>query len=205
MGPFRKITRRFFETGEFQIDEKPFAVHAASPAAPAVHGTNGNGVQAPGEQQAKPIAPDVPDVLSSLREILAEKNRLTEKLAEEIQPAGPKEDEFAQYAREAPAFIDAIESILHLARTNDLPEEIAGWLESVDSAYTKKLKPALEKHDFIIMDCVGQEVDFDIHDVIEYRRTKDHPHNTVIEERRKGILFRGRIMRDAKVVVACNE
>lgn len=203
LGPFRTIARRLFPSDEFQIDEKPFAVLEASLAGTSANGTNG----APDrENEGTPAdAPPIPDVVTLLSEILAENSRLNEGRDKESPPDDPQQDEFAQFAPEVSAFIDAIESVLHLARTNDLPEAIEGWLDSVDSAYTRKLKPALEKHDLIIMDCIGQEVDFNIHDVIEYRRTKDHPHNTVIEERRKGILFRGRVMRDAKVVVACNE
>jgi molecular chaperone GrpE (heat shock protein) len=51
----------------------------------------------------------------------------------------------------------------------------------------------------------GKLVNFDIHDVVEYRRTNQYPHNTVIKELQKGVVFRDRLLREAKVVVACNE
>ena len=55
------------------------------------------------------------------------------------------------------------------------------------------------------MDTIGKPVDLDRHEVVEYRRSDEYTHNTVITERQKGYVFRNKIIRDAKVVVSHNE
>ena len=52
---------------------------------------------------------------------------------------------------------------------------------------------------------MGKKVDLNLHEVVEYRASADHPNDTVIGERQKGYVLRGKLLRDAKVVVAYNE
>ena len=143
------------------------------------------------------------DLLTELSSIMAEKGRLAQ-LAAEITPAAQTDDEFGRFVRQAIQFLDGLDRIIELGRKEEQSEEFQGWFSSVEAVY-ERIATLFEQHDLRALHCMGQEVDFSLHDVIEYRRTRDHPHNTVIEEIRKGYVFRGRILRDAKVVVACNE
>lgn len=144
------------------------------------------------------------DILSSLNALLLNQNAKLERLADELKPTGAHDDEFGKFARQAIKFIDGLDSIVLLARKFPAEGELAGWLRSVEVLWDRMVD-LFGQFDLKIMSCLGQKVDFNLHDVIEYRRTTEHPHNTVIEEIRRGVIFRGRVLRDAKVVVACNE
>lgn len=159
------------------------------------------------EGQATVDAPEAlaapPDLVSTLSEILAENTRL-ERLSQELKPASAQDDEFGRFARKAIPIVDALDRIVELGKEHGESEEMRGWFESVESLYDRVLR-TLEAHDLHVMQCLGQPVDFGLHDVIELRRTREYPHHTVIQEIRKGIVFRDRVLRDAKVVVALNE
>ena len=200
-----KKLARAISPEEFKVDEKPAEVIDVS-ALVEIPGTVTPGTDAAetdgevGEARQEPV-----DLVTSVSLILAEQGRLAE-IARELKPAGAGADEFGQFARDAIAFIDSLEHIVQLGRDHDLgrSEELSGWFQSVEALQDRILR-TLEKYDLRVMNCLGQKVDFGLHDVIEYRRTRDYPHNSVVREIRKGIVFRGRILRDAKVVVACND
>jgi molecular chaperone GrpE len=207
----KSIARRFWSSEEFVIDARPLETIAArrSSNGSSRPATNGASTFAPPveshEEAPESPAPAVQDLYSSLHRIMAEHGRLAEKIAAEVKPVGAHDDEFKRFAHQIMPYLDAMERTFDLSRKNEPSEEAKGWLESFETAHARRLLPVLEKFGFEVMNCMGQTVDFNIHDVIEYRRTKDHLHNTVIEEISKGIKFRGRILRDAKVIVACNE
>jgi molecular chaperone GrpE len=206
LGSLKKLARAL-SADEFAIDEKPVEIvdvaeltREATREIPAEVDADANGAPASPPAVIERISPDL---VSSLSEILAEHGRLT-RLAQELKPAGPTGDEFGRFAREAIPFLDALDRVVELAKKHPHSEEMSGWLRSVEALYERVLE-LFDEYGLVVMDCKGQKVDFNLHDVIEYRRTADHPHNTVIEEIRKGIRFRGRVIRDAKVIVACND
>lgn len=149
-------------------------------------------------------APEAPaDLLSSVSDMLAEHGRLAQ-IASEMKPAGVQDDEFGRFARQAIPFLDSLDRIVELGREQEHTKEFEGWLRSIDALNDRALR-LFENYGLTLIDCLGENVDFSKHDVIEYRRTEDFPHNTVIKEIRKGVVFRGQTLRDAKVVVACND
>jgi molecular chaperone GrpE len=154
------------------------------------------------EAPAAPLVPRRTDLISTLSEVIADRGRL-EKLSKELKPASPQDDEFGRFARQAIPIVDGLDRIIELGREHGATTELEGWLESVEALYQRVLR-VFENYDLKVIHCVGQKVDFGLHDVIEYRRTREYPHDTVIQEIRKGIVFRGRVLRDAKVVVAYN-
>jgi molecular chaperone GrpE len=142
------------------------------------------------------------DLISTLSQVIADRGRL-EKLSQELKPASAQDDEFGRFARQAIPIVDGLDRIIELGKEHAATMELSGWLESVEALYQRVLR-VFENYDLKVIHCVGQKVDFGLHDVIEYRHTRDYPHDTVIQEIRKGIIFRGRVLRDAKVVVAYN-
>lgn len=202
LGVLRKLAKSV-STEDFAIDEKPCRIieleRSTAPAAePAAEGRT-----ATVTSLAEPPSGARPDLASSVRVMLAEQGRLAQ-IAKELKPASATDDEFGRFARQAVQTIDALDRIVDLGRTHEQSEEFSGWFRSVEALY-ERMQRLFENYDLRLMHCMGQNVDFNIHDVIEYRRTNEYPHNTVIQEIRKGIVFRGRVLRDAKVVVACNE
>jgi molecular chaperone GrpE (heat shock protein) len=189
---------------EFPIGEKPLRIidvaDLARPPREAEAAAEGD---APAAAVVEP-APGVrrTDLISTLSEVIAERGRL-ERLSQELKPASAQDDEFGRFARQAIPIVDGLERIIELGMEHAASTEMSGWIESIQALYQRVLR-VFENYDLKVIHCVGQKVDFGLHDVIEYRRTRDHPHDTVIQEIRKGIVFRGRVLRDAKVVVAYN-
>lgn len=193
--PIGEQPLRIIEIGDLKRPE-PTAGAAAEPAVQTARAA---------EVIEAPVAPPPArptDLISTLSEVIAERGRL-EKLSQELKPASPQDDEFGRFARQAIPIIDGLDRIIELGREHAATTELSGWLESVQAVYQRVLR-VFENYDLKVMHCVGQKVDFGLHDVIEYRRTRDYSHDTVIQEMRKGIIFRGRVLRDAKVVIAYN-
>ncbi len=134
---------------------------------------------------------------------MEEKIRLAEEI-EKLKTTAPQDDEFAQFARQAVYFLDAMDRIVEAGKKHAQSEEIKAWLQGVEAAYQRMIR-LFEKHGLKVVSCLGDKVDLGVHDVVEYRKTDRHAHNTIIEEMQKGMIFRGKVLRDARVVVACNE
>lgn len=142
------------------------------------------------------------DLGSVLGDLLLGQARLSDEF-EKYRRQMSQEDEFARFAKQSVQFIDAMDRMVASAKTFQSQDEVGRWLHGVDSAYQKMLK-LMEKFGLSVISCDGQTVDVSKHDVVEYRETTDYPHDTVIETVLKGIVLRGKILRDPRVIVACN-
>ncbi len=75
------------------------------------------------------------------------------------------------------------------------------FLKGVKIIY-KQLLDALEKEGLVQYSALGQKFDPKLHEAISVKETDDCEDDTIIEEIAKGYLFKGRVIRPAKVVVA---
>ena len=98
-------------------------------------------------------------------------------------------------------FLDSFEHILFLARKHPAPDDIANWLKSVEGVYYR-ITRLLESYGLVAMQSVGHTVNLDLHEVVEVVDAPDRPGGVIIAERKKGYIYRGRLMRCASVVVA---
>lgn len=211
LAALRKLAK-VVSVDEFELDLRPIetidltgdgAVPVAGDSTPALGTANGEQIEADPDLGEEAPGPQVIDFISTISEILVENSRL-EKISQELRPVSSQDDEFARFARKAITILDGLDRIILLGREHTDSPEMAGWLKSIEALNEKVLR-ILESHDLHVVSCVGQKVDFSMHDVIEYRRTSDYPHQTIISEISKGIVFRNRVLRDAKVVVALND
>lgn len=171
--------KRFFQ-GEFVIDEKPVPL-----------------VERSGEDQET----EQEDLLGSLSQLLKDHETLSD-LAEELQERGETEsEEMEPFMRKMLPFLDSFERILFLARSHPAPDDIAKWLKSVESVYYR-VTQLLESYGLVAMQTVGHTVNLDLHEVVEVVDAPDRPSGAIIAERKKGYIYRGRLMRCASVVVA---
>ena len=76
-----------------------------------------------------------------------------------------------------------------------------GLLESV---YQKCLAYELENEGLEKLECVGKAFDPNMHEILAQIPTKDHQNGTVLEEARKGFMFKGKVLRPSVVKIACN-
>ena len=192
------ILKQAFFPQEFVIDERPVPIYVPERAAgkePAELSGDGADRQNFGEMQS-------PDLLSQMAELLLEQVRLAEKARQlELNNAG--DDEFGRFVRHVLPFLDNFARLLDMAREHEVSTEISDWLRSVESLYYR-LVTLLDYYGLRFINSMGKIVDLNVHEVVDYRITSEYPHNTIIKEMQKGIVFRGRLLRDAKVVVACN-
>ena len=165
-------------TNEFVVDEKPAPVHF---------------LRAENEE----------DLGEGLSALMIENERLQD-LADELSRRNAQPQEMEKFIKTRLPTLDSFDRVLSLAREYPKSDEIDNWLKSVESI-SFRLLSMLEGYGLYQLKTVGAKVNLDLHEVVEYRPSVDHPNDTVISERQKGYVFRGRLLRDAKVVVAYNE
>jgi hypothetical protein len=143
------------------------------------------------------------DLISLVNEVMIENERLADLTSLLEEKSGSSED-LVRFIKSLLPFLDSLERVLFLARNHPPSEEVDNWLRTVEGIYFRILN-TLERFGLKAIETVGKKVNLDVHEVVEYRPSNEYPHNTVITERQKGYIFRGKILRDAKVVVAYNE
>jgi molecular chaperone GrpE len=163
---------------EFVIDEKPLPVYLSE-------------------------AEDSADLVELTSRILSENEEL-QRLNVELQQRSGSPADLEKMLRGLLPTLDSFDRVLHLARSYPQSEAIDNWLKSVESIYFRLLS-LLETYGLYQLKSVGSKVDLNLHEVVEYRPSADHESETVISERQKGYVFRGKLLRDAKVVIAYNE
>lgn len=175
---------RVFLAREFVIDEEAVSVYE-----PAVS-PNAMG--------------KAPDIISAVTEMQRDQEKLSElgQLLENYQQGDSKD--LDQFVRRFLARLDGFDRILEGFREMEPTGEINNWLKSLEGLYFKVCSD-LKNVGLTPMEVVGHEVDLECMEVIDYRNTADYPHNTVIREMKRGYRYRGKVLRDAEVVVACNE
>jgi molecular chaperone GrpE len=140
------------------------------------------------------------DLLSEVSRLMIEQVRLEQK-AKMLESGGRGDDEFAKFARQLLPFLDNYWRLLEMARQFPPSDDLKNWLSGIESLYYRVVR-LLEEHDLVFINSLGKKVNLDYHEVVEYRVTKDYPNNQVIKELERGVVFRNRLLRDAKVVVA---
>lgn len=145
------------------------------------------------------------DLLELVSRAMLENERLVALAGrlEQSQSRGADEEVLRVVRSLLPA-LDSFDRILEMARGFDMTDVLANWLRSVEGIQERVLS-ALERQGLEVVDPLGQGVDLNRDEVVEYRRTQAQPGDTVLEVRRRGYRFRGKMIRDAQVVVAHNE
>ncbi|MCD6386582.1 nucleotide exchange factor GrpE [Candidatus Sumerlaeota bacterium] len=145
------------------------------------------------------------DIVSIVSELMAEKEsflQLAMKLKYRRDAA--TNEELERLVKSLLPFLDGLEHVLKIARMHPPSPEVNNWLKTIESLYFR-ITNILEKHGLTAVESVGKPVDLNYHEVVEYIPSKESPDNTVIAERQKGYIFRGKVIRDAKVVVSYKE
>jgi molecular chaperone GrpE (heat shock protein) len=143
---------------------------------------------------------DIITVLSRyLKNAPKEHTKETSQPVYRLQPL--KKDDLEEMIVNILPIIDSFENILtHAAQFSD-NEILENWMTSVEAIY-KRLRKTLLKNGLQPIECIGIPVDFSIHEVVEYRHTPDGIPNLIIEEKQKGYTYKGKLIREARVVVS---
>jgi molecular chaperone GrpE len=159
------------------------------------------------DEQPEPIYLSREEGQEDLTEIISKMmidNERLESLNVQLQERSGDHRETERILRNILPTLDSFDRVLHLGRSYPQSPEMDNWLKSVESIYFRLLG-MLENYGLFQLNTVGNKVDLNMHEVVEYRKSEDHPNDVVISERQKGYVFRGKLLRDAKVVVAYNE
>jgi len=176
---------------DFVIDEKP---------APIEHGRHQMSTLTMRALEADEF-PAKADLLTIFTQIVRREVAAIERaVAAESKPVGDSK-ELERFMKQFIPFLDSFDRVLEAARAAEPTPELTNWLKAVEGLYFRVLK-ICERYELVPLKVVGKVVDLDRHEVVEYRFSPDHPGDTVISERQKGYLFRGRLLREAQVVVA---
>ncbi len=97
--------------------------------------------------------------------------------------------------------MDDLESAISAGEITDNKEAL---LEGIKMVH-KNLDKLLEKEGLEKLECVGQAFDPKLHEVLAEVPTKDHQGGTVVEEARKGFMFKGKVLRPSIVKIACED
>ncbi len=142
------------------------------------------------------------DILSIFGNLVRRQVRALER-AQAAEAEKDRSGEVEKMIKAILPFLDSFDRVLEAARAAEQTEQMTNWLKSVESLYFRFLK-ILERFGLVPLTSIGRTVDLNLHDVVEYRPTVDHPGDTVIAERQKGYVYHGRLLREAQVVVAQN-
>lgn len=143
------------------------------------------------------------DLLGLIGNVMLDNERLQD-LTLQLERRSGQTQEVEKIMRSLLPTLDSFDRILNLARSFPPGEEIDNWLKSIESVYFRLLT-LLEGYGLYQLKTVGKKVDLNLHEVVEYLPSEDHPNDVVTSERQKGYVFRGKLLRDAKVVVAYSE
>jgi len=154
---------------------------------------------------SEPRQEDAPD--PSWMALAEEAGKQVSQLAEKMQRAAPEsakdnDREIKTFAKSLINSLDGLDRMVDFAtKAVETNPDLANWLTSLKALQVKQLK-TLESIGLTPMDCIGCKLDLNLHEVVRTVRNANVPPETVVEVAQKGYFFRGRVLRDAKVVVA---
>jgi molecular chaperone GrpE (heat shock protein) len=143
------------------------------------------------------------DLISEMATLMIQQHELIQKAKlMELNRSG--DDEFGRFVRQLLPFLDNFNHVLDKAREHEGSDEIQNWLKSVEALYYR-ITSLLDSFELRFVSALGKPVNLDFQEVIEYRTTDQYKNDAVIHEIQRAAVFRGRLLREAKVVVAYNE
>jgi molecular chaperone GrpE len=97
------------------------------------------------------------------------------------------------------SIIDDLERALETGKTTENKDAL---LEGVEMVY-RNLCGTLEREGLTKIETIGKPFDPNVHEILVEVPTEDHEDGTVIEEARKGFIFKGKVIRPSIVKIAC--
>ena len=137
------------------------------------------------------------DYLTRLTYLQADFENYRKRMEKEVQDSVNRSNE--QLVSCLIGILDDFESAISAGETT---ENKAALLEGIKMVH-KKLDALLTKEGLERLDCVGKCFDPNLHEILAQVPTNDHQSGTVIEEARKGFIFKGKVIRPSVVTIAC--
>ena len=139
------------------------------------------------------------EYLNRLKYLQADFENYRKRAEKEVQQAVQRSNE-----KLVACLIDIMDDLESAVSAGETTENKEALLEGIKMVKTN-LDRLLEKEGLEKLECIGQAFNPSIHEVLAEVPTKDHQSGTVIEEARKGFLFKGKVLRPSVVKIACKD
>lgn len=137
------------------------------------------------------------EYLTRLKYLQADFENYRRRMEKEIQDAVNRSNE-----KMVKQLIEIIDDFENAILAGEKTENKDALLEGVKMVH-KKLDTLLTKEGLERVECIGQQFDPKQHEILNQIPTKNHETGTVLEEARKGFLFKGKVLRPSVVTIAC--
>ncbi|MBT8172238.1 nucleotide exchange factor GrpE [Candidatus Bathyarchaeota archaeon] len=137
------------------------------------------------------------EFLARFKYLQADFENYRKRMEKEVQDAANRSNE--KLVKELIEVIDDFENAISAGETTENKDAL---LEGVKMVH-KKLDTLLAKEGLERLECIGKQFNPNQHEILTQVPTKKHQTGTVLEEARKGFLFKGKIMRPSVVTIAC--
>jgi molecular chaperone GrpE len=137
------------------------------------------------------------EYLDRLMYLQADFENYKKRVEKEIQQAVRINNE-----KSVTCFIDIMDDLENAISAGEATENKVALLEGIKMTQ-KNLEKILEKEGVEKLECIGKPFDPNKHEILAQVPTKEHQSGTVLEEARKGFVFKGKVLRPSVVTVAC--
>jgi len=136
------------------------------------------------------------EYLNRLKYLQADFENYRKRVEKEVQEAIQRGNE-----KLVACLIDIMDDLESAIQAGETTENKDALLEGIKMVH-KNLDKLLEKEGLERLECVGQAFDPNMHEVLAEVPTKNHQSGTVLEETRKGFMFKGKVLRPSIVKIA---
>ena len=137
------------------------------------------------------------DYLTKLKYLQADFENYRRRAEKQVQDAVTRSNENL-----VSCLIGVIDDFEVALSAGEKTENKEALLEGIKMVH-KKLDALLAKEGLERIECVGKQFDPIKHEVLAQIPTDEHQNGTVIEEARKGFVFKGKVLRPSVVTIAC--
>ncbi|PVX27807.1 MAG: nucleotide exchange factor GrpE [Candidatus Bathyarchaeum sp.] len=149
------------------------------------------------EEELKAEQQKTQEHLTRLKYLQADFENYRKRAEKQVQDAVQRSNE--QLVTCLIGVLDDFENALSAGETTENKDALLDGIKIVH----KKLDKILAEEGLERLECVGKPFDPNKHEILAQIPTKDHESGTVIEEARKGFVFKGKVVRPSVVTIAC--
>jgi molecular chaperone GrpE len=137
------------------------------------------------------------DYLNRLKYLQADFENYRKRTEKQVQDAVERSNQEL-----VACFINILDNLEFAISAGETTENKQALLEGVKMVH-KNLVKLLETEGLERLECVGKVFDPNFHEILAQIPTDEHESGTVLEEARKGFLFKGKVLRPSVVKIAC--
>jgi molecular chaperone GrpE len=137
------------------------------------------------------------EYLTRLKYLQADFENYRKRVEKEVQEAVQRSNE-----KLVACLIDIMDDLESAISAGETTENKDALIEGIKMVH-KNLDKLLENEGLERLECVGQPFDPNLHEILVQVPTNTHQNGIVLEEARKGFMFKGKVLRPSVVKIAC--